>query len=120
MSGSRVSPSSTSGDGSFVATLAGEIDLGRRAELGAIVDSYRGRCARDVVVDVGDVRFADSELLTLLARLHEVASCRGGHVTVRGASPAVRRLLTIVGLDFVIDVEDQGAAAPPAIRLVET
>lgn len=57
-----------------------------------------------IVVDARRLR-ADAATIALLARLQLDASRLGRHVLLRGASAALRDLLTFSGLDEVLRVE---------------
>ena len=55
--------------------------------------------ARDVVVDLSDLTFADSSLILDLAALARRLRMAGASVRLRGAQPHIRRLIELVGLD---------------------
>ena len=53
----------------------------------------------------GDVTFLDTTGLSFLARVRAVSESRGGSVRLSGPTPAVRRLLELVGFDTVFTIE---------------
>jgi anti-anti-sigma factor len=56
-------------------------------------------CARDVVVDLSELSFADSSLMLDLAALARRVRMAGGTVRLRSPQPHVARLIELVGLD---------------------
>lgn len=65
----------------------------------------------DVIVDLNGVDSADLSALRVLAAASVQAGRFGGHVTLRGCGPAVRRLLHISHLIRVVEVERVAAIA---------
>ncbi|OKK06117.1 hypothetical protein AMK26_08575 [Streptomyces sp. CB03234] len=63
----------------------------------------------DVVCDVGGVTRPDLATVEALARLRLTAQRLGHRMAVRGAQPAFRELLELVGLDGLL-----GEVTPPA------
>ena len=53
----------------------------------------------DLVVDMSDLRFADSSVMLDLAMLARRLRTRGKCLRVQGARPHILRLIEIVGLD---------------------
>jgi len=64
--------------------------------------------ARDVVVDLSELSFADSSLMLDLAALARRLRRAGGTVRLASPQPQIRRLIELVGLDrlpgVVLDV----------------
>ena len=56
-------------------------------------------CARDVVVDLSELSFADSSLMLDLAALARRLRMAGGTVRLRSPQPHILRLIELVGLD---------------------
>jgi len=56
-------------------------------------------CARDVVVDLSELSFADSSLILDLAALARRLRMAGASLRLRGAQPHIQRLIELVGLD---------------------
>jgi anti-anti-sigma factor len=65
------------------------------------------RATRDVIVDLSDLRFADSSLMIDLACLAQRLRAQERVLWLSGAQPNVRRLIETVGLDRL-----------PAVRLM--
>lgn len=65
----------------------------------------------EVVVDLSAVDSADISALRVLAAASLQAGRLGGHVTLRGCGPAVRRLLHLSHLIRVVEVERAAATA---------
>jgi anti-anti-sigma factor len=65
------------------------------------------RATRDVIVDLSELRFADSSLMLDLAVLAQRLRARGRTLSLRYPQPQVRRLIEAVGLHRL-----------PSVRLV--
>jgi anti-anti-sigma factor len=63
----------------------------------------------DVVVDLTGVTAADVTALKVLAAASRRTALEGRHLTLRGCSPTVRRLLALTRLARIVEVE--GASA---------
>jgi anti-anti-sigma factor len=66
------------------------------------------RATRDVIVDLSELRFADSSVMVDLACLAQRLRAHGWTLWLAGAQPDVRRMIEIVGLHRL-----------PAVRLVK-
>jgi anti-anti-sigma factor len=101
--------------GSAALVLSGSLDVRRTAEVRAQVYALLNGCVGDVVVDVSRVDSIDMTTLKLLAVANLVAEREGRRVVLRGASPAVRRLMHFAHLRSQIPVEplEAVAAQPP-------
>ena len=87
----------------------GRIVLGVEAEtLRCIATS---RTERRVIVDLEHVYGMDAAGLGLLAELHCWARQRAGWLTITRPSPCVQRLVSLTGLDSVLDIERPQAQA---------
>lgn len=84
--------------------LKGEWDIARKDELKSLFDSIQ----RDgpVTIDLRQVTFADSSFLGLLGSL--AGRLQGIPITLSGAQPNLRRVLTIVQFDRLFKIEDDG------------
>jgi anti-sigma B factor antagonist len=67
-----------------------------------------------VVVDLGALSFCDSTGLSLLVTTQERATAAGSTLAIRNASPRIRRLLEITGIDTLIALGDSEASTPIA------
>src|SRR3712207_4598579 len=56
-------------------------------------------CARDVIVDLSELRFADSSLMLDLAVLAQRLRADGRHLHLFGPQPHIQKLIELVGLD---------------------
>jgi anti-anti-sigma factor len=57
------------------------------------------RARSDVVVDLSELRFADASLMVDLAMLARRLRQHGQALRLRGASPYIRTLIEVVGID---------------------
>ena len=56
------------------------------------------RASRDVIVDLSELRFADSSLIVDLAVLAQRLRADGRRLRLRAPQPQIRRLIELVGL----------------------
>jgi anti-anti-sigma factor len=91
----------------FTLVLTGDVDISVQSGLDADLERYTASAAPDVLVDLDSVAFFDSTGLSFLARLRTVSESRGGSVRLSAPTPAVRRLLELVGFDTVFTIEEQ-------------
>ena len=56
------------------------------------------RATRDVIVDLSELRFADSSLIVDLAVLAQRLRAEGRRLRLRSPQPHIRRLIELVGL----------------------
>lgn len=84
--------------------LEGDLDVRSTTEVRAAVYDQLARHDH-VVVDLSGVSGADVTALRVLAVASRAADLRGGHLTLRGCGPAVRRLLHLSHLIRVVDVD---------------
>ena len=87
------------GDGAFVISLHGEVDLHSSGRLGDELLGLVAARADDVALDLSEVSLIDSTALALLLRASRLLRAAGGQLRVVGASPHVRRLLELTALD---------------------
>jgi anti-sigma B factor antagonist len=87
-----------------VVEVAGEIDAGTAPELGRELAAETVDGAELVVVDLSGVAFIDSAGLTVLAAFHRRSRERGTGVKLVTRQHAVKRALSITGLDELIPV----------------
>ncbi|MFI5589738.1 STAS domain-containing protein [Amycolatopsis sp. NPDC051758] len=81
--------------------VAGEIDLSTARRLDEVLGSRIRSQVREVVVDLTGVTFFSVAGLNSLLRAQLLADAAGAHLTVEpGQSRAVRRLFTLLPMDF--------------------
>jgi anti-anti-sigma factor len=71
-----------------------------------------------LVIDLHDSPGIDASAVVMLLQTHRSMVCADGRLVVRGASPRVRRMLSLARVDQVLDIEDHaaGASAVPTVR----
>jgi stage II sporulation protein AA (anti-sigma F factor antagonist) len=82
--------------------LRGDLDLETSAYVWRELDGLTATA--EVTVDVSDLAFVDSSGLGCLFKLHRRATDAGGIVVVRGASPALRRVMETAGLHRLLAI----------------
>jgi anti-anti-sigma factor len=88
-------------DGTDVVTISGELDMSNvelvREQLARVVGDALPR----LVFDLSDLRFMDSSGIALLIQV----TSRTGQVSLRNASPLIRRVLEATGVAGILPVE---------------
>jgi anti-sigma B factor antagonist len=91
--------------GGYTLRLVGELDC---AGVGQVLDSLAA-CTIDgrlsVVLDLAEVTFCDAAGLSAIVTAERSVTAAAGHLSVRGASAPVLRLLALTGLDGALDLE---------------
>ena len=99
-----------------VIALPAEIDMANADQVGQQLGSPG---VRAVIADMTATRFCDSSGINMLVRVHQQAAANGTELRLVVASPAVLRVLTLLGLDDLLAVYpslSQALAAGPAPR----
>ncbi len=86
---------SSGDDGDAVVTVSGELDIANVDRLDAAVAPVIGRALRRLIIDVRDLRFADSSAIALWVRW----STDVGEIELRNCSPLLRRVIQSMGLE---------------------
>jgi anti-sigma B factor antagonist len=89
--------------------VGGEIDLDTAPQLRACLATLAG----DVVVDLSEVSFVDSQAIGLLIAEHRRRTDAGGRLVVRGASPMTLRTFELTGVDQVLDLDGDSPGEAP-------
>ncbi len=82
------------GDGSFELTLEGELDLSTTDELRAAVEETIASVTGTLVIDIGQLRFADSSAIALWVSWSQ----RVPRLEIRNAPPMISRVIQAMGL----------------------
>ena len=90
--------------------LAGQFDVRSTMEVRNAVYDLLSSYEADVVIDLSEVDSIDVTALKMLAVATRQAVRDGHHLTLRGCSPAVRRMLLLSHLNRVVEVDRSGAA----------
>ncbi|CAM3475691.1 STAS domain-containing protein [Nocardioides dubius] len=85
--------------------LAGEFDVRSTTEVRDAIHQHLFGEDRDLLIDITDVTVIDHTALRVLAAATRLAGRRGRQVTLRGAGPAVRRMLHMTHLIRVVELE---------------
>ena len=87
-----------------IIALRGEIDMAGLDDLQGAIEPHLAP-GQTVVLDLSDVRFADSTLLKVLQQARGKADNAGGALLVRNPSDEVRKLLALGDLDDLVRAE---------------
>lgn len=90
---------------SVVVHPSGEIDYSSLEPLREALLDARVAGVHEVVVDLADVTFLDSQGLAVILYAHQRQRSAGGRLALRNAQDATLRLLEITNLRGVIEVE---------------
>ena len=94
------------------AYLAGEIDHDTAQSLRMqLDDALVSRSPRTLIIDLGGVGFMDSSGIGLILGRVRTAALWGGHVTVRGLSPQLKKMAELSGVSALAVLEDAGKGA---------
>ncbi|WP_426513887.1 STAS domain-containing protein [Dactylosporangium sp. McL0621] len=96
-------------DGVVVLTVTGALDYHTAGRFGAAVQQAFEAGAATVTADVSAVGFTDSSGLAALIRAHKAAHLAGRRFALRGPDHNLRRILTVTGLDTVLDIAEPSA-----------
>jgi anti-anti-sigma factor len=88
------------GSGALTVTLAGELDITNVDALAAAVAPALDRHPPRLVVDVRELRFADSSAIALWVRWASAV----GEIEFRDVSPLLRRVVESMGLAEILHV----------------
>ncbi|WP_408899012.1 STAS domain-containing protein [Nocardioides sp. R1-1] len=95
--------------GEPVLVLAGDLDVRSTGELRAAVHEHLRRCGTDlvspVILDISAVTSVDATALKVIAAASRQAQRYGVRLVLRGAQPAVRRMLHLTHLIRLIELE---------------
>lgn len=94
-------------DGEVVVAAVGEIDALSAPQFAVVVHDL-ATTASELAIDFSAVTFMDSSGLSVLASAISERG-DGSRVRVRGASPMVRRLLTMSGIDTLLAIDPETA-----------
>jgi anti-anti-sigma factor len=87
--------------GDRLLVLHGELDIATAPELVEMLERLRRRRHR-VALDLAEVSFMDSTGLTTLMDAHLAAQSNGWSLEIRRASPAVRRVFELAGVERLL------------------
>ena len=93
--------------------LTGVLDVRRTSEVRAQVYAELAHSTGDVLVDISRVESIDVTTLKMLAVANRVAERQARRVVLRGAAPAVRRLLHLSHMRWMIPLEPVAVVVAP-------
>jgi stage II sporulation protein AA (anti-sigma F factor antagonist) len=95
----------------------GDIDYSSLDPLREALMDARMAGVREIVVDLADVGFLDSQGLAVILSAHRRQRAGGGRLILRNLNDTARRLLHVTNLTAVLDVEG-GIGEPPTASAV--
>jgi anti-sigma B factor antagonist len=92
-------------------TLPGEVDVSNADQVRQDLMAAVARDASLVIADMSATTFCDSAGVTALVRAVRKANAGGAGLRVAAGAPAVTRVLSITGVDRLVDIYPSVAAA---------
>jgi anti-anti-sigma factor len=99
------------GDAGPVVKLSGECDITVAGQLREALQAQITRGARQVTVDLSQLRFADSASVHVLLDAHQALTDTNGFLQLAFPQPAVAMVLGLLGVDQVLTVRTRAGAA---------
>jgi len=99
-------------EGRIVVRIQGALDLPEVGDLRAVfarlcdLEAPDGLDCPDVVLDLTGVTFLGSSGMGTIAELHQDLGRQQRHLSLRGASPMIRKAFAITGLDRMLDLDE--------------
>ena len=103
-------------DGQAVVALAGELDLATAPTLVELLESLCERRVPSVVLDLADLEFCDSSGLSVLVHGRRAAEEQGTQLVLRAPPPAIRSLLEITSLSYLLEPARGASSGRPRPR----
>ena len=94
-----------------VLSLTGELDVSNVAEAREAALKLLAGGVKRLVVELSNLEYIDSSGLGMLIGLRKREKESGGTLAIAGAQGRVTRVLEITGLDQILDLYDDAAAA---------
>ncbi len=107
MAESTLELSIADGDWCPVITLAGQADITTAGQLAELITAQLSRGVAHLVVDAGELSFADSMAIRTLVLAALTLKDRGGGMTLLHPQPPVARALALVGADQVVTIDGE-------------
>jgi anti-sigma B factor antagonist len=98
------------GESGPVITLAGEADMTCAEQLGALIAGQLAGGTRQLTIDVSELRFADSVSIRTIALAARTLRERGGSLVLLAPQPSVARVLTLLGADQMVTIQEKPSA----------
>lgn len=102
------------GDRDPVIKLSGECDVSVAGQLSDAVEAQISGGAQHLVVDLSELRFADSASIRVLVQGHRTLAARGGGLELVFPQPVVAAALSLLGVDQVLTVRTRPGAETTA------
>jgi anti-anti-sigma factor len=93
----------SSGNGAVVLRPAGALDVAAAPALWAEIEQLLASGHRHLVVDLSAVTLLDTATVSVLVRTSSALQASGGTLRLVAVAPPARHVLTIVGLDHLVD-----------------
>ncbi len=91
-------------DGRTVIRIRGEIDMATCERLRDAIEPFMAP-EQSIVLELSEVRFMDSSMLNVLVQARGRLTADGGSLVLRNPSQAARRLLSVAGLQDLLDTD---------------
>ncbi|HWC31596.1 MAG TPA: STAS domain-containing protein [Actinomycetota bacterium] len=95
-------------DGTVTLAVSGELDMATRDRLLGALEWLEANGEEAITVDLTGLSFIDATGLHALIRARDSARMRGATLEFRNPSPAVRRLISLVGPEGLVEEVGDG------------
>jgi anti-anti-sigma factor len=92
--------------------LSGVADISTIAQLSGVITSQLSEITRQLMIDVSDLRFADSAAIALLLLVARTLKGQGGTMVLIWPQPAVARAVTLADLGQIIMIQGRTPRTP--------
>lgn len=99
------------GDGTYVVSVTGELDLYSTPQLHSELTSLQPRQVRSVIVDLTECEFIDSTALGVLVKTNKWLSTENVRFSLITTDRNIRRIFEITGFDRMLTIHPSRAIA---------
>jgi anti-sigma B factor antagonist len=99
------------GDGTYVVSVTGELDLYSAPQLHSELTSLQPRQVRSVIVDLTECQFIDSTALGVLVKANKRLSTANVRLSLVTTDRNIRRIFEITGFDRMLTIHPSRAIA---------
>lgn len=101
---SLLKASAAAGESGPVIMLSGEADFSTVAQVSELITAQLSSGTRHLMIDMSELRFADSASIRVLVMAARTLHQRGGNLVLVRPQPAVVRVLTLMGADQMLTI----------------
>ena len=92
-------------EGATTIYVQGEIDMVTAGRLRDAIEPHMGP-KQTIILDFAGVEFMDSQCLAVLVQARGTLTADGGSLLLRNPSQVAHRLLTLTGIEFILEEDE--------------